>query len=368
MTLDQLAQLHWMVLGASGLVSIGLGALMHRTHFCTMGAVSDAVVMESFDRLRQWALALVVAILGFAVFTWAGLITPLQTVYATPSILWLSTSLGGLMFGWGMVLASGCGAKSLVRLGSGNLKSFIVLLVMGMTALMTIKGILAIPRVKWLETMAWTPVQGVFLGQWAADLFELDMPQGMLVAAMIVALALAVWIFKDKNFINGHNLFAGLSVGALLILMWLISGVLGHGLEHPETLEEFFIATSSRKMEAFSLTAPVAFGLDALMYFSDGTKRLTLGMVSVVGIALGAFFSAQAAGLLKWESFVNRADLIRHMAGGALMGVGGVLAMGCSLGQGLSGMSTLSVASVVSTAAMVLGAYAALKFELRHQD
>lgn len=368
MSHDQLAQLHWMVLGSVGLVSMGLGALMHRTHFCTMGAVSDAVVMGSFDRLRQWALALIVAIVGFALFSWAGWISPLNTVYATPSVLWLSALLGGLLFGWGMVLASGCGAKSLVRLGAGNLKSLIVLLVMGIFALITIKGILAVPRVQYIEALAWMPMHGVFLGQWASQAFGIEMGQGMIVSAVVFAMLLAIWISQDRNFFNAHNLSAGIAVGILVCLMWLISGVLGHGLEHPETLEEFFVATSSRKMEAFSLTAPVALGLDALMYFSDGTRRFTFGMASVLGIIVGAFISAKLSGHLKLEAFVNRTDLLRHLAGGALMGVGGVLALGCSLGQGLSGMSTLSVSSVLATLAMVLGAYGALKFDLRHED
>jgi uncharacterized membrane protein YedE/YeeE len=361
----QLAQLNWMVLASAGLVSLLFGALLHRTHFCTMGAVSDAMVMGSFDRLRQWALALAVAILGFGGLTLSGYISPMQSIYATPSVLWLSTLLGGLMFGWGMVLASGCGAKSLVRAGAGNLKALIVLLVMGISALITLKGILSVPRVHILETFAWSPGQGVFLGQWFSQLAGLELPQGFFAAALLVSLMLFVWVARDRTFLNSSNLVTGVSVGILVCSMWLVSGVLGHGLEHPDTLEEFFLATSSRKMESFSLTAPVALGLDALMYFSDGTKRLTIGMVSVLGIFCGAFFSAKFSGQYKFEAFSNRTDLMRHLAGGFLMGVGGVLAMGCSLGQGLSGMSTLSIASVLATVAMLAGAVFALLNDLR---
>jgi uncharacterized membrane protein YedE/YeeE len=118
-------------------------------------------------------------------------------------------------------------------------------------------------------------------------------------------------------------------------------------------------------MESFSLTAPVALGLDALMYFSDGTKRFTIGMVSVLGIFCGSFISAQFSGQFKLEAFSSRTDLLRHLAGGILMGVGGVLAMGCSIGQGLSGMSTLSIASVLATASMLFGAVIALLSDLR---
>ena len=365
MTQDQLAQLQWMVLGATGLVSVFFGALMHRTHFCTMGAVSDAVVMQNFDRLRQLALALVVASLGFGGMTLAGLISPLKSVYATPVIYWFSSLFGGLLFGWGMVLSSGCGAKSLVRLGAGNLKSLLVLLVLGLSALVALKGMLAYPRVHYLETLTWAPSQGVFAGQWFSYLFQVELTTGVFMAAVFGCLMLSFWIFKDRSFLTPFNVGTGLSVGLVICAVWFISGVWGHGLEHPDTLDEFFLATTSRKMEALSLTAPVALGLDALLYFSDGTKRLTLGMVSVLGICLGSFFSARWSGTFRVEAFVNKADLLRHLGGGCLMGVGAVLAMGCSIGQGLSGMSTFSLASFLACLGMLLGAYAALWRDLQ---
>lgn len=368
MTQDQLAQLHWMVLGATGLVSIFLGALMHQSHFCTMGAVSDAFVMGSFDRLRQWALALAVSILGFASLTLAGLISPLQSVYATPSIFWISSLLGGLLFGWGMVWSSGCGAKSLVRLGAGNLKSLLVLMAMGLSALITLKGVLAFPRVYFLETFTWVPDHGLFLGQWFGHAFNLEVRFGVFGAGMTSALFLFIWIFSDQHFLTRPNLLTGIAVGLVICIVWFISGVVGHVLEHPETLDEFFIATSSRKMESLSFTAPVALGLDALLYFSDGTKRFSLGMVSVIGIFLGAFFSAKLKGVFKLEAFVNRTDLVRHLLGGCLMGIGAVLAMGCSIGHGLSGLSTLSLASMLATAGILLGAYGALRNDLQQAN
>jgi uncharacterized membrane protein YedE/YeeE len=357
---DQLAHLNGVVLIAAGLISVLLGVIMHRTHFCTMGAVSDAILMGSMTRMRQWALALVVAMLGFACLCYNGLISPLQSVYATPSVLWLSTLLGGLMFGWGMVWASGCGAKTLVRMGTGNLKSLIVFVFMGLSALITIKGVLAVPRVYFLDTFDWIPVHGVFVGQWTSQALNLSLPQGVLYAALIVAAPLVYWVCRDREFLNVHNLSTGIAIGLVICGAWLISGVLGHGLEHPETLEEFFLATNSHKMEALSLTAPAAMTMDALLYFSDGTKRWTFGMVSLMGIVLGAFLSGLFSGRLKWESFTSRSDLVRHMLGGILMGVGAVMAMGCSIGQGLSGMSTLSLTSLLATAAMLLGASMAL--------
>lgn len=365
MTPDQLAQLHWMVLGATALASIFLGSLLQRTHFCTMGAVSDAVIMGSFHRLRQWALALVVATIGFGVMTFLKLISPLQSVYATGSVLWLSASLGGLLFGWGMVWASGCSSKLIVRAGAGNLKSGISLLVMAVVALMAIKGALAIPRVYALDAVKWEPTFGVFASQWLSVLAKVSIQEGSLLASILAVCALSAWIFKDKDFLTRHNITTGLSVGLVICVMWWISGVLGHGLEHPETLDEFFLDTSSRKMEAMSLTAPLAFGLDALMYLSDGTKRFTIGMVSVLGIFMGSLASAKLNGTFKVESFSNFSDLFRHVIGACFMGVGAVLAMGCTFGQGLSGLSTLSLMSLIATLSILIGAYLALQYDLR---
>jgi len=362
----ELAHLHWMVLTAAALVSLFFGALLHRTHFCTMGAVSDAVVMENFDRLRQWALALAVAVLGFGCMTYAGLINPLQSIYATKDLLWLSALLGGLLFGWGMVWASGCGAKSLVRLGAGNLKSLFVLLVMGFVALSAMKGVLAVGKVQFIDAVKIELPQGMFLGEWLSHYFKVSLQVGSLWAACLVSALLLFWALKDKNFINVNNLLTGILVGLVICVVWWISGVLGHGMEHPETLEEFFLATSSRKMEALSFTGPVALTLDALAYFSDGTKRLTIGLISVLGVCAGASISAWHQGTLRLEGFTNVADMRRHLVGASMMGLGAVLAMGCSIGQGLSGFSTLSLASLIASFAILAGAYAALQYDLRH--
>jgi uncharacterized membrane protein YedE/YeeE len=368
MDASQLDQLQLMVLASAGWVSFLFGCILHRTHFCTMGAVSDAVIMGSFDRLRQWALAVAVAVLGFGLMSSAGLISPLKTIYPAQTAPWLSMALGGFLFGWGMVWGSGCGSKSLVRLGSGNLKSLVVLVAMGLAALATLRGFLAIPRVRFIESLLLDVPQGLFTGQWLALLLDSNLQQGMLWSSVAACFLLCVWVFKDRSFISRGNVFAGLSVGLLVCGMWWVSGVLGHGLEHPETLEEFFLATSSRKMEAFSLTAPLAFGLDALLYFSDGSKRLTIGMVSVLGLCLGSFASAKVQGSFRWEGFSNAADLKRHLWGGVLMGVGAVMAMGCSIGQGLSGMSTLNIMSIWATASILLGAFVALQYDLKKAD
>ena len=365
MTESQLAHLQWLVLSSTAVVSVFLGALFHRSHFCTMGAVSDAVIMGSYDRMRQWALALAVAIFGFGCMAYAGLINPLQSIYATKDLLWLSSLLGGLLFGWGMVWASGCGSKTLVRLGAGNLKALWVLLVMGVVALSAMKGLLAVGRVQYVDAFKIEIPHGLFVGEWLSHYLNVPLQVGVFAAACTASVLLLIWVLKDQNFWSLHNVLTGILVGLVICGVWWISGVLGHGMEHPETLEEFFLATSSRKMEALSFTGPVALTLDALMYFSDGTKRLTTGVVSVLGVCAGSFISAWFQGSLKLEGFSNAADMRRHLAGASLMGVGAVLAMGCSIGQGLSGLSTLSSNSLIASVAILAGAYAALQYDLR---
>jgi hypothetical protein len=138
--------------------------------------------------------------------------------------------------------------------------------------------------------------------------------------------------------------------------------------EHPETLEPVFLASASGRMESMSLTAPVAYWWDALMYFSDGSKKLTLGMVTALGLLLGAWAHACWQGAFRWEGFKQTEDLVLHLLGGALMGVGGVLAMGCTLGQGLSGLSTLSLGSFVAVSGIVWGAVVALSWQGRRAE
>lgn len=355
----------WVLVLAFGL-SVVLGALLRATHFCTMGALSDLVLMQDATRLRQWALAAAVAMLGFAAMHFAGWINPMQTVYASDKLLWLSSLVGGILFGVGMVLGSGCAAKSLVRLGSGNLKSLIVLLVMGVFALATMRGLLATWRVNGLEAVFLDARAQPFVGTWWSQRSGHSVPVASAAAALAVAGLLLLWTLKERDFWRSANLWAGVGVGALVTAMWWVTGVLGHGLEHPETLDEFFVATSSGRMESFSFTSPVALVLDAFMYFSDGTKRLTVGMMSVLGVIAGASGHALWTRSFRWESFTHRQDLVRHVAGGALMGVGGVTAMGCTIGQGLSGLSTLSWMSLLTMASIALGAWGMLTWQLRH--
>lgn len=365
LSLDDIQSMTAQVWAVSFLVSLLAGVLIHRGHFCTMGAISDWVVMRDATRLRQWALAVAVAMAGFGLMAWLGWISPLHTIYASSQLSWLSALVGGGLFGFGMVLASGCSSKSLVRLAAGNLKSLVVLLAMAVSALAAMRGLTAVWRVHGLDTVAIDLPHGPFVGQWLSAFLGLDLPTGIGISAALLSLLLVGWVLNDRRFHTILNWVTGAGLGLLVVAMWWVSGVLGFVPEHPDTLEPVFLTTHSGRMEALSFTAPVGYWLDAFLYYSDGSKRLTLGMVTVLGVLGGACLSALQQGSFRWEGFTHRADLLRHLLGGTLMGTGGVLAMGCTFGQGLSGLSTLSLGSMLSVLGIFAGTWAALHWQMR---
>lgn len=367
-TLEQVQLQTAVVLGLTLGVSVVAGVLFHRSHFCAMGAVSDWVIMGDRTRAKQWAMAVAVAILGFGLMAWRGWINPLDTIYANSQLTVLSLLFGGALFGMGMVLGSGCPSKSLIRLGGGNLKSLVVLMAMGISGLATLRGLTAVWRVQTIDAFTLGTGPGPFAGQWLASATGLSWPWAWLVAAGVAASLLLCWIFKDRQPTPWAVVGSGMGVGAVVVALWWISGVLGFVPEHPDTLEPVFVATASGRMEAMSLTAPVAHLWDALMYFSDGSKRMTLGMTTVLGLWLGALGSALLQGTFRWEGFTQTADLALHLLGGTLMGLGGVMAMGCTVGQGLSGLSTLSGGSFIAVSGIVLGAVVALRWQMRRAE
>jgi uncharacterized protein len=346
------------------MASFLFGAIAQRTHFCTMGAISDVVNMGDWTRLRQWGMAAGWAVLGFGVLVWAGKIDPTKTLYASGRVMWLSALVGGAMFGFGMVLASGCGSKTLVRIGAGNLKSLVVFVVMAVAAFATLKGITAVARVATVDSVSLPISAPASLAVVAGSWLGLSSKVAALLTAGLVGGALLLWAGLRKDFWTLENILAGCGIGAVVTLMWWISGSMGYVAEHPETLQEAFLTTNSGRAEALSFVAPVAYTLDWVMFFSDKSKVITLGIASVLGVILGSALVALVTRSFRWEGFGGTQDVANHLVGAVLMGVGGVTAMGCTIGQGLSGLSTLSITSFVAVAAIVLGAVLALKYQI----
>ena len=355
-----------LVTGLAFALAVIFGAVGNRVSFCTMGAVSDIVNFGDWRRMRMWVLAIAVAIAGAGALHATGLVDLTKSVYTGTRLSWLSMLLGGFLFGFGMTLSSGCGSKTLIRIGGGNLKSLVVLVFLGISAYMTLRGIFGVWRATGLD-----PVRFDFaaLGAATADLPGLAAALGLQGARQwlpfAVAAAILVWIFASRDFRSSREMiFGGIVIGAVIVGGWYVSGHVGFLAEDPATLEEKFVATNSGRLESFSFTAPVAYLMELLMFWSDTTRVLTFGIAGVLGMMVGALGTALATRTFRWEGFASVEDLGNHIAGGILMGFGGVTALGCTIGQGLTGISTLAVGSMLALAAIIAGCIAAIKYQM----
>ena len=357
-----------LVTGLAFALAFVFGAVAYRVSFCTMGAITDIVNFGDWRRMRMWLLAIAVAIAGTAALQSAGLIDTAKTIYTNSKVPWVSHLVGGFLFGFGMTLASGCGSKTLIRAGAGNLKSVIVLMFLAAAAYMTLKGAFAPWRVNGLDTIRWD------LGTATSDLPALAMSTGIGAAArlwlpILVALGLAAFIFANRDFRTTPELVVGgLVIGAVIVGGWYVSGHLGYLPEDPQTLEEKFVATDSGRMESYSFVAPTAYLLELLLLWTDQSRLLTFGIAGVLGMLAGSAAVAVATRTFRWEGFASVEDVGNHVVGAILMGFGGVTALGCTIGQGLTGVSTLAVGSILSLGAIIVGSVMAVKYQMWRID
>ena len=353
-------------------VAFALGAVAHRTNFCTMGAITDAVNFGDWRRLRMWVLAIAVAIAGSALLQAGGLIDLSKTIYTSPQVPWVSHLVGGALFGFGMTLGSGCGSKTLIRAGAGNLKSLVVLTFLGIAAYMTLKGAFAPLRANGLDPLRID--LGGALGAKTSDLPALAIAAGLpaatkLALPLVVAALLAVFVFRDDAFRATRDyVFGGLVVGALIVAGWYVSGHIGYLAEDPRTLEEHFVATNSGRMESYSFVAPVGYLLELLLLWTDQSRVVTFGIAGVLGVLAGSMAMALATRTFRWEGFASVEDTVNHIVGGILMGFGGVTALGCTIGQGLTGISTLAVGSILTLTAIAGGCVVAVRYQMWRID
>ncbi len=339
------------------------GAVGNKTHFCTMGAVSDVVNMGDWNRMRMWLLAIAVATAGASALQLAGLVDLSKTLYTAPRFTWLSYVLGGSLFGIGMTLGSGCGSRTLIRIGTGNLKSLVVAIVLAITAYMTLKGILGVFRVAALDSVGATLAGSQDLPSLIARSLGSDKKAVLGALGLAIAGGLLAFVFKAREFRTFDNVLGGVVVGLVVVGGWVLSGNIGHLAEDPATLEEKFLATNSGRMESLSFVAPQAYFLELLMLWSDKSRVMTFGIATVLGMFAGSLAWSLATKSFRLESFRDAEDLINHLVGGALMGFGGVLALGCTIGQGVSGLSTLALGSFLAFFSIVAGAALTMKVQ-----
>ena len=309
-----------LALPAGVLLGCAFGALVQRSHFCTMGALADLALFGDWRRLRAWLLAIAVALIGVQALGLAGLVEISASWYAVPRPLSLVLA-GGLVFGFGMTLCGGCASRTLVRLGAGSLKAALALALLAAAALAS-AGLLAV-----LAPAAWTTP-------------TLTSPPGPVSAALaeVVGGLLLVFALADERFRNSlPDLLAGLGIGALAIFAWLIDAGFGG------------IAPTSLNFVAVPALAPLG-----------DLPALALGLL--LGVPLGAHVTARLTGTFRVERFTGRADLHRHAWGGVLMGVGAGLTLGCTIGHGVGGLATLALPSLVALTGVLAGAWLGLRY------
>jgi len=363
------------VMWASFAVALVMGALVQRSGFCTMGGVSDLINMGDTGRIAAWLLAVAIAILGVAGLTAGGLIDMSLTAnndtsqppYRVPMFVWPRYILGGILFGIGMTLGSGCGNKTVVRLGGGNLKSVFVLAMIGFGAyLMMFTNFGHYAFLQWMNPLAINfadyGIASQDVGSVAAGLVGADAERGQVVAGLVIGVALLVYCLRQASLRRSFdNLLGAISVGVCVTLLWYVTaGELGQQwLAEVEWLDVRPLAVGAQSMTFVSPSAQAA------NWVASGLKPslVTLGMVIVLGVMLGSLLNAVISRTFRVEWFVDFRDFAYHVVGGFIMGIGGVLAMGCSIGQGITGSSTLALGSFLALVSIMLGCALALKVQ-----
>ncbi len=360
----------------SGLVA-GLlsGLLISKTNFCTLGAVSDLVNIGDSSRMRAWVLALASAMLGVAVLDVMGSIEPALTdsgitgkpPYGTPVFLWPRYVLGGLLFGVGMVMVSGCGNKILIRIGGGSLKSAVVFLVMGVaTYLMIFTDFGFVLFLQWMQPATLDFQQYGIASQSLAGLtgkaFGFDGENRRWITGLVVGVPLFSWLLWSlvkKSDVT--NICGGVGVGLLVTAAWYVTaGPMGiYLLEEIDFLDErpFDVGAQS-----FTFVKP---GAHLLRFLEEGfaTTFLTFALMVTAGMVIGAFLYALFSHSFRIEWFTSFRDFVRHIVGATAMGFGGALSLGCTFGQAISGASMLAIGSFLTFASIVFAAAMFMKFQ-----
>lgn len=325
-----------------------LGVAGRAGRFCTLAMLEDAFFGSDFRRLKSFALAASVALLATQALAAFGIVDLSRSIYLTASIGLGGAIIGGLMFGVGMALVGTCGFGTLVRVGGGDLRAIVVFLVLGLSALATMRGITGMLRLKLIEPLSLRLPEGS-----TQTLTSLLGAGGAMRAILVVAIAaaLAFWALADGRLIRSPRLLSsGLAVGATIAFGWFATGWLAD--------DEFDPA----RVASLTFVAPLG---DAILYIATFSgARLNFGIGSVAGVVAGSFAAAMLARGFRWEACDDARELKRHMTGALLMGIGGIMSLGCTVGQGLSAFSTLAVSAPVTMVAIACGARLGLEFTM----
>ena len=390
MTFESFTQAQSALLWSTLAISILLGAVANKTNFCTMGAVSDMVNMSDWGRMRAWMLAIATALIGVVILENFNLVSPDQAFppYRANQLLWAENLLGGLTFGIGMTLASGCGNKTLIRFGGGNMKSLIVLIIIGIIAWFMVnpfpgsdQTLMSVLFIDWLRPMAISLQSKQDLGSLVAPD---NAVQARLIIGGILAAGLLWFIFKSADFRHSvDNIIGGLVVGLAVLAAWYISSNLSINIENEavslrdsvnpsmeywDMYPDFHTGLEDKpdgaplSPQSFTFINPIGQTAGYIGKVFDSTM-LTFGVMAVVGVILGSLLWSLISKSFRIEWFANTKDLITHVIGAVLMGFGGILAMGCTIGQGVTGVSTLALGSLIALAAIIAGSAITMKIQ-----
>jgi uncharacterized protein len=348
-----------------------MGAVANKTNFCTMGAVSDWVNIGDTGRMRAWVFAMAVALAGVMALE-AGSIVNLSNEtfppYRTANFAWLRYLIGGLMFGIGMTLGSGCGNRTMVRVGTGNLKSLTVLVVAAIASyLMLWSPLFEKAFLPWLQPTTINlahygmPTQEV--GSIVAGMFGMGPSRALnLAVAAAVAAGMLVFVLGSSDFRRSFdNILAGAVIGLAIVAGWyLTGGTMGEAWK--EYAEMATDMPSRVQVQSYTFISPMG---DSVRYLLQPTHMsfINFGVVALAGVIAGSFLYALATRSFRLEWFASWKDFVNHVIGGVLMGVGGVLSMGCTIGQAITGVSTLAIGSILTFFAIVIGAAGTMKFQ-----
>ena len=330
------------LIGGIGGIMLGLAARMGR--FCTLGAIEDYLYGNSQTRLRMWGLSIGIAM--FAVFgsMATGLFDPTRTAYLSQHWNPLYSIIGGVMFGYGMALSGNCGYGALARLGGGDLRSFVIVLVAGISAFVVMSGPLAVVRVMIFPVVEITDQAIPSIAYLLADALPLSVSMIGLAIAVLITLAT---LSGDQFHREGKAIFWSIVVGVAIASGWAgTQWIADHGF-------------ASADIRSHTFVAPVG---DSIIYAMNGSALgLNFAIGSVAGVLAGAFLGSMVKGHFRWEACDDPRELRRQIIGAAIMGVGAILSFGCSVGQGITAFSLLAYSGPVTFAAIFLGARIGLK-------
>jgi uncharacterized protein len=337
----------------AGLV-IGLvyGAVGLLSGFCLMSSLRGWWAQGDSRLIRSYALALGVAIVATQLLAGSGMVDLAKSIYLQRSFSAPLMFFGGLLFGYGMVLSNGCGSRALVLLGRGNLRSLVVVIVLGIAAQITLKGLIAPARVVLLQASQTTPA--IISLPALVSAFGVSETFARTLLAAVLSGALTIFAFAHAPFQRAWGqIAAGIIVGLLVAAGWFATGYLGADDFNPAPVT------------SLTFISPIA---DALQYAMLSTGlTLNFGITLVAGVFLGSLMTALLTRRFHWEGYTSPRHMLRSIGGAALMGAGGAMAYGCSVGQGLTGISTLALASFAAVAGILLGSAAGLRGMLRVQ-